>query len=162
MAGRLSLHKRATFGLLSCLLVLLMGCSGKREAIHFSGPAQGTTYSITLVPGERPVDARALQEKVEARLAQIGQARAHSRADSEGAAVHRGPAGEWVEVDGDLYEVLMQSMEMSWLSNGAFDTTVGSLVRLWGFGGGQARSEPPTDEEIEVARARAGFQYLEL
>jgi thiamine biosynthesis lipoprotein len=163
VARRLSLHRRATFGLLCCFcLLLLAGCERSRDAIHFSGSAQGTTYNITVVPGEGTVDAQALQGLVEARLAQIDQALSNYRDDSEIAGLNRRPAGEWVEIGTDLYEVLMLSMQMSWLSNGAFDVTIGSLVELWGFGGAEARSDVPGDGEIAAARAQAGFQHLEL
>lgn len=162
LARRHPLYRRATFGLLCCFCLLLIGCGDSREAIHFSGPAQGTTYSITVVPGEGAVDAAALQGLVEQRLAQIDLALSNYRDDSGIAALNRAPVGEWIDVGADLYEVLMLSMQMGWLSNGAFDVTAGSLVELWGFGGAEPRSDVPGDDEIEAAKALAGFQYLEL
>ncbi len=143
--------------------MLLAGCGERsREAIQLSGPAQGTSYNITLVAGEQRIDGAALQQRIEQRLAEIDKSLSNYRDDSEVEALNRAPVGEWVEVGTDLYNVLLLSMEVSWLSNGAFDVSVAPLVRLWGFGAAEARAALPTDAEIDVARAHIGFQHLEL
>lgn len=145
------------------LVVLLAGCGERtREAIQLSGPAQGTSYNITVVAGEQPVDAAGLQQRIEQRLAEIDKSLSNYRDDSEVEALNRAPVGEWIEIGADLYNVLLLSMEISWLSNGAFDVTVEPLVELWGFGSAEPRSSPPTDAEIAAARADVGFQHLEL
>lgn len=144
--------------------VLLIGGCGEpaREALKLSGSAQGTRYNITVVTGDRPLDATQLQQQIEARLAAIDKALSNYRDDSDIEALNRAPTGEWIEVSPDLYNVLLLSMEVSWLSNGAFDVTVAPLVRLWGFGSAEPRASPPTDAEIAAARETIGFQYLEL
>lgn len=163
----------ATQGLLRCFwragyfalfaVLLLAGCDERtREAIQLSGPAQGTSYNITLVAGEQPVDGAGLQQRIEQRLAEIDKSLSNYRDDSEVELLNRAPAGEWIEISTDLYNVLLLSMEISWLSNGAFDVTVAPLVRLWGFGNAEPRNAPPSAVEIEAARANVGFQHIEL
>lgn len=151
-------------GLLLCLCAAwLVGCGDEpRPTVRFSGPTQGTTYHITLIPGERAVDAAALQQRIEQRLAGIDLALSNYRDDSELAAFNRAPVEEWIELGADLRAVLELATSISLLSGGAFDATVAPLVELWGFGAGTPRNEPPDAAAIEQARARVGFQHLQL
>jgi thiamine biosynthesis lipoprotein len=54
------------------------------------------------------------------------------------------------------------SAEISRVTDGAFDVTVGPLVRLWGFGPGPRRTEPPTDDALDKVRPAVGWQKLEV
>lgn len=162
MAAALVVSLRG-FALLALCGLLLTGCGERpRPTVELSGPTQGTTYHITLVPGARAVDAPALQRRVEQRLAEIDLALSNYRDDSELAAFNRAPVGEWVELGADLRAVLELSTAIGWLSGGAFDATVAPLVELWGFGAGRPRNDPPAEAEIARARQRVGFQHLQL
>lgn len=48
------------------------------------------------------------------------------------------------------------------LSGGAFDVTVGPLVRLWGFSGGKTPVEVVPEAMIAAARARVGYRNIRL
>ncbi len=48
------------------------------------------------------------------------------------------------------------------LSGGAFDVTVGPLVRLWGFSGGKTPVSVVSDAQIEAARTRIGYRNIRL
>lgn len=70
---------------------------------------------------------------------------------------HRHP----VRVSNETFFVIQRALEFSRLSDGAFDVTVGPLVRLWGF----FRKEGyrvPSDAEIGAARARCGWEKVIL
>ena len=53
--------------------------------------------------------------------------------DSELSKINSNQSSEWLIVSTDLYSVLKQANDISKLSNGAFDVTIGPLVNLWGF-----------------------------
>ena len=55
----------------------------------------------------------------------------------------------------------MAANEVSFMTQGAFDITVGPLVNLWGFGPANQETELPTDEEITAAQANVGYEMLE-
>ena len=59
----------------------------------------------------------------------------------------------------DIEKVLSFSLEMSRLTNGAFDVTVAPLVDLWNV---KERKMPPTAEEIEVAKSKTGYKDITL
>lgn len=67
---------------------------------------------------------------------------------------------EPVAVSPHTAAVLAASRHYGEVSGGAFDVTVGPVLRLWGFAGAQPRTTLPTDEEIAGARARTGWQSL--
>ena len=60
----------------------------------------------------------------------------------------------------DLLEVLGKALEYAELSDGAFDPTVGPLVKLWGIGSDAAKI--PQEEEIHQALDLVDYSNLEL
>lgn len=65
-----------------------------------------------------------------------------------------------VQVSPELFDVLWAAQEISRLSDGAFDVTVGPEVRLWRRA--QQGGPSPTPDELAEARARVGWQKLLL
>jgi thiamine biosynthesis lipoprotein len=76
-----------------------------------------------------------------------------SRVNREAA---RGP----VTVDPELFDFLDASLRYSRASGGAFDITVGPLMKAWGFFEGDRRV--PGAGELADARRRVGFQHVLL
>ena len=68
--------------------------------------------------------------------------------------------GRFVEVHPDLYEVVTRALDVSRLSAGRFDITVGPLVRLWQAARDEGRR--PTDAEVERAAACVGFEKISV
>jgi thiamine biosynthesis lipoprotein len=66
------------------------------------------------------------------------------------------PKNEWVSVSNELWELLMICSDFYEMSNGAFDITVAPLIALW------KENEAPSEEEIENARKKCGFDKIEL
>ncbi len=63
-----------------------------------------------------------------------------------------------VGLSADTAEVLQLAHDVAEASNGAFDATLGQLIRLWGFAEGEPRL--PTEEEIAAALAGDGASRL--
>jgi FAD:protein FMN transferase len=68
--------------------------------------------------------------------------------------------GSSVKLSQPLYEVLLISRRAWHDSNGAFDITIGPLSRLWRKG--RKANQFPSKQEIENAKARTGFDKIEL
>src|SRR5205823_12681879 len=68
-------------------------------------------------------------------------------------------AGQMVE-DPELYDYLAIALRYSRESDGAFDITVGPLMKAWGFfrGGGRV----PSEAELAALRARVGYRHVIL
>ena len=71
-------------------------------------------------------------------------------------------ANEWLRVSPDLAGIIETSIEISRLSNGAFDITVGPLVNLWGFGPEHNLDDIPASIEISRRKDLVGFQNIEM
>jgi thiamine biosynthesis lipoprotein len=85
--------------------------------------------------------------------------------DSEVSRFNSSDQTEWFDVSRETVEVVSRAREISELSDGAFDITVGPLVALWNFGAaskGEAEFQLPSEEQIKATLANVGYQKLEL
>lgn len=80
--------------------------------------------------------------------------------DSRISEINRRAFAEPVAVEAEVFDVLAAAVEYSRLSDGAFDVTIGPVVRLWR----KARHSgiAPTAEQIAAARAKVGSHNLIL
>lgn len=141
--------------LLICTLVsVLAGCGGDVYQRH-AGGAMGTSYRVT---ARCPVE---IGHEVTAVLDAINADMSTYLPDSALSVFNRGPVGEWLPVGPDLIEVVEAARNLSALSQGAFDVTVGPLVNLWGFGPEGVPARRPEPAEVESVRARVGYRYVE-
>jgi thiamine biosynthesis lipoprotein len=65
-----------------------------------------------------------------------------------------------VTTDPEVFRFLQTSMDFSARSGGAFDITVGPLMRAWGFFRGKGHY--PTPEELSAARKSTGWGHVHL
>jgi thiamine biosynthesis lipoprotein len=108
-------------------------------------------------------DATTASKSVESAFAvqdQIEQLMSFHRADSELSKVNREAFDHPVRVNAMTFEVLLKAVEISRLSDGAFDVTVGPLVELWRRAGDA--NSPPSQAELTQARSKVGYEKLIL
>jgi len=74
--------------------------------------------------------------------------------------INREAAKGPVEVEPELFDFLQECVRYSRESEGAFDITVGPLMKAWGFFRGEGRM--PTASELNSMRAKIGYQHLIL
>lgn len=132
------------------------------EPVELSGPTMGTRYSVRL---SGPLDGQARRSAVAAiagELARVDELLSTWRDDSEISRLNRQPPGEPFPVSRETAEVLATAKRISELSEGAFDVTVGALVRAWGFGPEPLIPVPPTADELAEARAGVGSHRFDL
>jgi thiamine biosynthesis lipoprotein len=145
------------------LLAALTGCTRTPEALQLHGETMGTTYNISVGARPRGVSPADLQDVVDEILDSIDTHLSTYAADSEITALNSHAANDWFEISQPLYEVLSAAQRVSRETGGAFDVTVGPLVRLWGFGESyDPDAGAPADQDIEAALATVGNERLEL
>ena len=160
-------QKRAAQLLFLFISSLTLLACGDSSLDHFklSGPTMGTNYHITVLEREGvKTNQQELQHVIEQQLLLINQQMSTYKADSELSLLNMSLVGEWQNVSANLFDVLMLSMELGWLTNGAFDITVGPLVDLWGFGPGgeEVPNHVPGEQRINALLQNTGFQYIEF
>ncbi len=159
MAG--SLVRYLSIGL---LLVLLCACQQKKvdETLHLSGLTMGTTWSVSLLPNPDKTDPAALREKLQQRLDQINGLMSTYDPASEISRFNNQTGSDWFPVSTETFRVVELSQEISQLTGGAFDISVGPLVEAWGFGASARGEKIPSDQLINSLLDRVGYGKLEL
>ena len=69
---------------------------------------------------------------------------------------------EWTPVSPALYRVLAAAQQVSEMTDGAFDVTIGPVVNLWGFGPEAAPEQQLDEGELASVLAATGYEKLEL
>ena len=138
------------------LLLLLFSCQNKApEFTHLEGKAQGTTFRIVYQDSlvrdfSAPVDS--LFRLIDRSMSLWDSVSVISR-------LNRNEPG--VLVDEHFAAVIQRSQEVAAATNGAFDITVGPLVRAWGFS--YKKGLPPPDSaQVDSLRQLIGFQKIRL
>jgi thiamine biosynthesis lipoprotein len=143
----------------------LAGCSfGEEEKVwEISGPVFGTQYHINVVLKDDPDRLENLAGGIEEVLEDVDASMSTWRNDSELSRFNRqDDQSEWIGISRPLYEVLETAGEVSRLTDGAFDVTVGPVVNLWGFGPDARPEQVPGDDELASRLKTIGYEKLEL
>jgi len=82
------------------------------------------------------------------------------RPNSELSRINRSAFREAVTTDPEVFEFLRRSFDYARRTDGAFDITVGPLMRAWGFFRGSGHY--PSADELRQARASVGWQKVLL
>lgn len=98
-----------------------------------AGASMGTTWSARVVLAGDDA-AHGLQAALQAELDAIVVQMSHWDEDSLLSRYNRAPAGTWIELPAQFFDVMDYALWARDASGGALDPAAGSLVTLWGFG----------------------------
>ena len=154
----------------ACALLPVLLCAGAclpagdAPAVHvFEGPTMGTTFAVRVVAGDLDDErAAGLRRAVERTLAGVDERMSTYRPESEVSRFNRARTTDPFPVSADTLAVLRHALEISELSGGAFDVTVGPLVDAWGFGPAGEPAALPAGRDIDRLRRRVGFRHLRI
>jgi len=121
--------------------------------------AMGTVIEITLIgDDEEAANKAALQAFQEIKRIEILMSRFLGSSDVT--RINRSAGVEWVKVSPESAEVIKKAKEISELSEGGFDITVGPLTELWR----KAREKkiPPPGEEVKEKLDLVNFKNIEM
>jgi thiamine biosynthesis lipoprotein len=130
---------------------------------------QGTTmgpipYRVTIAnPSANLMEDTAAEAIAEA-LEKVNRLMSTYKPDSDVSRFNAWEADDWFEVNQETANVVTRSLEISRLSDGAFDITCGPAVNRWKFGPDKSIDdfEIPSADEIESLKARVGYHFLEV
>ena len=117
----------------------------------------GTEVQVQAFGGDEAARRAAIAEAFAA-FAEIDRLMSNYRSDSELSHINAHAAGGPVPVSDPMLRVLEAAQRVSGDSRGAFDVTVGPLVRLWGFH--DKTPHVPTSVELEQVRPLVGYRGL--
>jgi FAD:protein FMN transferase len=119
----------------------------------------GSTYSIIVYGSDRARMLGAVELAFD-EAKRLDQLLSNYRPASEWSEVNRYAAQRPVKVSSELFNLLAACVEYSRSSDGAFDISVGPLMKVWGFYKGSGHL--PHRAEIRGALAKVGYQNLIL
>jgi FAD:protein FMN transferase len=145
------------------LVVASVQAAGSRKQHQYRHEATRMSMASVYAIEAYGPDAETLPRMVEEafdEVDRIDRMMSHYRAESPLSRVNREAARHPVTVDRELFDFIVGAMRYNRDSEGAFDITVGPLMKAWGFFRGDGRM--PTAEELGAARRRVGAGHVIL
>jgi len=130
------------------------------KLVSITGLTMGTSYSIKLIPQQISIDEERLHSDIEQILADINQSMSTYIPDSELSLLNQSKITDRQNLSEDLFTVIQHANNVSLMTNGAFDITVGPLVNLWGFGPEPFTQNIPDDSIVQSVKAHIGYQKI--
>jgi thiamine biosynthesis lipoprotein len=157
-------HRRfaSTLLLIGILLVPLIGGATPAQRAYASREyryVMGTSVQVQASGGDEATRRTAIDEAFAA-FDEVDRLMSNYRDDSELALINRSAARGVVSVSDPMFGVLDAARRVSSASQGAFDITVGPLVRLWGFH--DKKPHVPTDAELATVRTLVDYRNVLL
>src|SRR4051812_26238419 len=121
--------------------------------------SMGCVYAIEAY-GERADTLPAIVDEAFDEVDRIDRLMSHYKPDSPLSRLNREAAHGAVRADAELFDFIAGAIQYSRESDGAFDITVGPLMKLWGFFDGDGRV--PSDREVRAVLRRIGYSHVLL
>ena len=143
------------------VLASISGCQPEPVKQAYSGFTMGTSYHVAVLNRDLgaaiPAD---LGEQLQQRLNALDQVFSTYKPDSEISRINAVEPGQPLSISPDMAKVLRLSHEIYTATGGAFNSAVGPLVDLWGFG---PQAEPETlPEPAAIAEKLKQVNFSQL
>ena len=157
-------YRKAQLWLSFFIIFALLDCEKKAETIVINGFTMGTTYSIKIVNTDKiDFDTNLLKIKIDSVLISVNQQMSTYIEDSEISIFNDRNDKEWQNISSEFSSVISKAIDISNMTHGAFDITVGPLMDLWGFGKtGQDSWHLPEDSKVDHILDYVGFDKINI
>lgn len=116
----------------------------------------GTSYRVVVVTRDTVTDDEEISAAIDSAIAETNALFSNWDPRSEVSLFNANTSLEPVEVSGAFIRLMETADAVHRASDGQFDTTLGPLIELWGFGAPGPAADIPSDEAIAAALARTG------
>lgn len=144
---------------------VLLRPESEPQLFQMSGQTMGTSYRIQLWEFPEDVDRGDLANEIQVRLDRVDREQFSVYSpDSEVSLFNASDPGVRFAVSDDVAYVVQTALDISVLSDGYFDITVGPLVERWGFGptAPQDDSMVPGGAELAQLLEQVDYRHLEV
>lgn len=135
----------------------LMACKPDSTLFEITGLTMGTTYTVVAMDPSRRLDETVLRTAISAALDDVNSKMSNWDPASEISAFNAKKSLDAVPMSSQLAEVMAAAEHVHEASEGRFDTTIGPLIELWGFGA-PGRPNRPSLDAIDAAMSRSGHK----
>jgi len=135
--------------------------AANKQVLRFeeSLDSMGTTFTVVAYGTDR-FRLQAIVESSLEEAKRLEEMLSNYRPESEWSRMNRSAVSGPVQVSKELFDLLAACLRYSESSEGAFDISVGPLMKAWGFFKGSGRF--PHRAEIKGVMARVGYRHIEL
>ncbi len=145
------------------LLIVFNGCGKRINEYTIHGTTMGTTYSIKIIgTNDQRININGIKSKIDSTLESINRQMSTYIQNSEINQFNSSICKDWISISIEFYNVIVRAQEISELTDGAFDITVGPMIDLWRFSGDldQNAWQPPSEQEIGEILQFIGFNNI--
>lgn len=134
----------------------------ENQRYTFDSRHMGTKVTIILYAGDENLANRASEAAFD-RIEELNQVMSDYIKSSEvNRLSDKSGTGEWMKISNDLYDLLKTSVQISEMTDGLFDVTMGPLTHEWRYIRMMSEPELPDDEELMRLLDRVGYQKIEF
>ncbi|WP_368493334.1 FAD:protein FMN transferase [Aliiroseovarius sp. xm-m-378] len=130
-------------------------CKPSQAFYKLTGLTMGTVYNVIARDPGNGVSEADIQIAIDTALVKVNQQMSNWDPKSEISRFNAQTGTAPVQVSADLSNVMQAAEQVHVASDGRFDTTIGPLIELWGFGAPGAQATPDMTQ-IAEAQARSG------
>lgn len=139
----------------------LLGFSQEKSlvTVHRTERLMGSKFDITVVADNEEIGYINIEEAV-SEIKRIEKLISPLDETSEISLINANAGIKPVKVSHELFQLIDRSIQISELTDGAFDITQAVLADIWSFDGGM--TQKPTHEEIQRSLFKVGYKHIEL
>lgn len=136
--------------------------SDSNRLVTISGETMGTTYSVKIINPNNIKPNNHIKTQIADILIKINQLMSTYLPKSELSRLNKVDSSEFQTISKELFNIIEYAVQISELTNGAFDVTSGALVDLWGFGSQLNQQTIPSEKKINETKEYVGYKKLIL
>jgi FAD:protein FMN transferase len=130
------------------------------EPLTLRGPTVGVTWSVKI--HDEVADPALIEKTIVDEFEWAESLTSHWRTNTDLWMFNRTLTTNAMAVPWPVLTLSRWASEISRATDGAYDITVGPLIKLWGLGSAPRRGRPPTDGEIAAVLPAVGWQKMEV
>ncbi len=150
-------HLNAVLPLAVLCAAFTAGCSAKQPYRHDSF-AFDTLVSITIYDVNGNSTAEEICKGASGMLDALDDTLSRTKSDSLITRINDNAYSSAVDVDAATYNMLKTCTQLSDLTDGAFDITLGNISDMWGFG--KENAVKPSDTELKKLAGRKNYENI--
>lgn len=158
MTAAPKLHRRTFIA----MTLALAACKNRAHVIEISGVSMGTTYSVVGVDHGGTLREEDVRSAIETALSGVTQSLSNWDRGSEISRFNAASGRASVVMSADLSSVMAASDQVHQASLGRFDTAIGGLIELWGFGAPGGVAMPNSDAVAQAVELSGHGNALQI
>ena len=145
--------------IITYILVLSTLITTAQEMQQRTLKLMGSRFDITVVSTTK-TEANTYIDEAISEISRIENLISSWNPNSQTSLINKNAGIQPVKVDEELFNLIKRALQISKLTDGAFDISYASMDRIWKFDG--SMTEMPSEEDINKSVARVGFKNVVL